>query len=430
MLLIYSHKGAARLLYTCSFIFKELLGIPFLLTIDSEKFKAHNGPKISYSDAAIAAEGFHLQNHPLLFEHDIKTQAIECFTFQNHKAFFKTTEGDFPFDIFAASFYLLTRYEEYLPHEKDSYGRYACENALAYREGFLKLPLVNIWVQYFAGSLELKFPGLALKQPGFTFLPTYDIDIAWSYKHKGLFRNAAGFLRSPSKERIKVLTGRLKDPFDCYDWLRNLHKHYPVHPIYFFLVAENKGIYDKNISPEKDAMWKLVKQHARKYKVGLHPSWQSGDNRSLLKKEKQQLEAMSDRQITVSRQHYIRFNLPEGYERLIAAGITDDYSMGYGSINGFRASVASSFYWYDLEKDENTVLRIHPFCFMDANAYYEQHFSAAQAYEELLHYFKVCKEVNGSLITIWHNNFLGTAKEFEGWKEVYEKFIQVVNGGM
>jgi hypothetical protein len=67
---------------------------------------------------------------------------------------------------------------------------------------------------------------------------------------------------------------------------------------------------------------------------------------------------------------------------------------------------------------------------MDANAFYEQHLSAALAYEELLHYYKVCKEVNGTLITIWHNNFLGTAKEFEGWREMYEKFIGVVNGEM
>jgi len=64
--------------------------------------------------------------------------------------------------------------------------------------------------------------------------------------------------------------------------------------------------------------------------------------------------------ITQSRQHYIRFNLPEGYQRLIAAGITDDYSMGYGSVNGFRASVASSFYWYDLEKEVLSLIKHLP----------------------------------------------------------------------
>lgn len=411
------------MLYICSFIFKELMGIPFLLTIDSEKFKAHQGPKINYSDLKFSADEFHIQNHPLLFEQNIKYQPVECFTVHNHKAFFRTEDSGFPFDIFAASFYLITRYEEYLPHEKDMYGRYAYENSLAYREGFLNLPLINIWVQDFTNSLKEKFQIFDIKPPIFYFLPTYDIDIAWSYKHKGLIRNAAGFLKTPSSERIRVLTGAVKDPFDCYDWLKGFHEQYHLQPVYFFLVAEKNGQYDKNILPKKDAMWKLIRQHARKFKVGLHPSWQSGDNRSLLKKEKKQLAAMCDGTITNSRQHYIRFNLPEGYQQLIPAGITDDYSMGYGSINGFRASVASAFYWYDLEKDEPTALRVHPFCFMDANSFYEQRQDPQQTFEELMHYLAVCKASNGTLITIWHNNFLGTAGGFEGWKAVYERFI-------
>jgi hypothetical protein len=135
---------------------------------------------------------------------------------------------------------------------------------------------------------------------------------------------------------------------------------------------------------------------------------------------------MCNCEVNKSRQHYIRFNLPEGYQRLITAGITDDYSMGYGSINGFRASVASSFYWYDLEKEVQTALRIHPFCFMDANALYEQRQDTVTSLNELQHYHAVCKSVNGTLITIWHNNFLGTAKEFTGWKEMYEQFIAQV----
>ena len=130
---------------------------------------------------------------------------------------------------------------------------------------------------------------------------------------------------------------------------------------------------------------------------------------------------MAEKKVNQSRQHYIRFNLPGGYQRLIEAGITDDYSMGYGSINGFRASVASSFYWYDLEKDEQTSLRVHPFCFMDANSYFEQKLSSGEAYEELMHYYIQCKAVNGTLITIFHNNFLGF--DFDGWREMYERFI-------
>ncbi|MBK6633261.1 MAG: hypothetical protein IPG38_02110 [Chitinophagaceae bacterium] len=180
--MIYSHTGSARLLYICSFIFKEHLGLPFQLTIDSEKFRAHAGPKINYSDLAITAGELHIQNHSLLFEQNIKYQPVDRFTVNNYPAFFKTANGDFPFDILAASFYLITRYEEYLPHEKDMYGRYHHENSLAYKEGFLKIPLINYWIHDLVNVLQEKYPALNMQLPVFSFHPTYDIDIAYSYK--------------------------------------------------------------------------------------------------------------------------------------------------------------------------------------------------------------------------------------------------------
>jgi hypothetical protein len=421
MLLIYAHITSARLQYITHFIFALLHGNACRITIDSEEFKNYEGPKINYSDAPVAAGEFWIRNVPLLFEDDIRQQAISCFETNGHKAFF-ATEGGYPFDVFAAIFYLLSRYEEYLPHTKDSYGRYAHENSLAFKEGFLNQPLINIWAQQLAAALQQKFAAYRVKQGGFVFVPTYDIDIAYSYRHKGFLRNAGGALLQPSAlfARLAVLLGNKKDPFDCYDWLHQLHKQYQLPPVYFFLVPEKNGRYDKNILPHKDAMWQLVKKHAAKCRVGLHPSWQSGDTPHLLAAEKKQLEAMAEKTITHTRQHYIRFTLPGDYTRLIDDGFTDDYSMGYGSINGFRASVATAFYWFNLAANEPTSLLIHPFCWMDANSYYEQKMMPAEAQKELLQYYEVCKKTNATLCTIWHNNFLGTDRAFAGWREVYE----------
>jgi len=428
MLLIYSHTTSPRLQYICRFIFEEQLGIPFSITIDSEAFIQYEGPKINYSDREFNGQGYHILNHPLLFEEVILQQATQCFFHNGQKAFFKTG-GDHPFDVLAASFYLISRYEEYLPHTRDSYGRFGHENALAYKEGFLAIPLVNNWINDLAEKLKLQAPTINKNNETRNFIPTYDIDMGYSYRHKGLLRNAGGFFRNPSLERIKVLSGLQPDPFDAYAWLNALHAQYRLDPVYFFLVAERNKGYDKNILPHKDIMWKLVKQHAAKYAIGLHPSWQSGDEPNLLKKEKNQLEAMTgqDKPVTVSRQHYIRFNLPGGYRRLINAGITDDHSMGYGSINGFRASVASPFWWYDLDREEQTGLRIHPFCFMEANSYYEQKQTAGETFDEMMHYLHSCRAVNGTMISIWHNNFLGSVKSLLEWKEIYRKFIEAAS---
>ncbi|MEI9957939.1 MAG: hypothetical protein WDM90_16925 [Ferruginibacter sp.] len=187
MVLIYSHTTSPRLQYTCNFIFKELLNLDFSITIDSEEFKNYDGVKINYSNQQIDGGGFKIENCNLLFETAIKEQAIECFVNNNYKAFFKTANSDFAFDIFAATFYLLSRYEEYLPHTKDMYGRYAHENSIAFKEGFLQLPLVNIWVKDFASEIKKKCSIFNAQCSMFKFQSTYDIDMAYKYKHKGLF---------------------------------------------------------------------------------------------------------------------------------------------------------------------------------------------------------------------------------------------------
>lgn len=423
MVLVYADIASPRLYYITHFLFRELLGIDAVILHDAGQFREAAAPKISYSETDPGQDVFHIVPSGLLSQEGVKPQNIECFEHNGKKAFFRTTGRDFPFDILSATFYLLTRYEEYLPHTKDEYGRYAHSNSLAFKEGFLQEPLINYWAAGLAEALQHKYPEFRIQPPPFHFQPTYDIDMAFSYKHKGLRRNAGGFLRRPSIERIAVLLGLRKDPFDAYEWMNALHEKYSLKPVYFFLVAEKNGRYDKNILLYKNIMWRLIKFHAVKYMAGLHPSWQSGDHPALLKKEKEYLEAMSETVISRSRQHYIRFDLPDTYRRLAAINIKQEYSMGYGSINGFRASVANAFYWYDLQKEEQTVLRVHPFCFMDANSLYEQKNNPEAAYAEMLHYYACCKKAGGTMITIWHNSFLGTATAFNGWREVYEKFI-------
>ncbi len=422
--LIYTPSINPRVEYIFSTLFNAIGVQKFQLTQDVSLYNNSSGFKINYSSSFVDENILWIEPVNLLFEREIKEQKIDFFKWNETKAFFKTVNGDLPFDIFAASFYLITRYEEYLPHKLDMYGRYAHENSVSFKEDFLKLPLVNLWLQQFSKELIKKFPSLHLTPQIFHFLPTYDIDIAWSYLHKGWLRNAGGLIRSMMdgdwariNERVNVLLGKQKDPFDSYRWLDQLHEQHQIKPIYFFLLAQQNKAYDKNILPKKKSLQKLIQQHGSKYDVGIHPSWQSGDKPELLKEEIEILEKIIISKVNKSRQHYIRMTLPDTYRRLSACGITEDYSMGYGSINGFRASYCLPYKWYNLQKEEITSLAIYPFCFMDANSYYEQHYTSKEALNEMEHYYKITKEVNGLLITIWHNHFLGTDKMFEGWKE-------------
>lgn len=428
-MIVYTHSQTPRLQYVVDFI-AQYYGIPFKVTSNEEKYLAAEvACKLNYSFHRLLNNEIWIHPHPLLSESAVRPVKAETFDYAGSKAFFKT-EGDLPFDIFAAIFFLLTRYEEYLPNAKDVYGRYAHTNALAFKEGFLHQPVINIWLEVLRKLLNEKEAECAVQQQQFSFVPTYDIDMAWSFKYKGFKRNAGAMLRHLSQgkfgqiyRRIRVLSNKLPDPFDAFEWMQALHQRYHLNPIYFFLVAHQTGKFDKNISVKSIPFQQLIKDVAMHNNVGLHPSWQSGDLQLLLKKEKGTLETISGKSINRSRQHFIRFTLPQTYRRLIDAGIRHDYSMGYGSINGFRASIATPFFWYDLQQETETQLMVHPFCFMDATAFYQLHMTPQDAAKELQHYTETVKSVNGTLYTIWHNNFLGTDPEFEGWKEMYENWI-------
>lgn len=428
-MVVYCHTATPRLHYVIDFL-SRYYGLPIQLTTDRQVYLAAGDARINYTNGAVDPGEIIMHPHALLFEKGITDRVPDVFVYEKTKAFFRTG-GSFPFDLFAAVFYLLSRYEEYLPYEPDVYGRYGHENSRAYREHFLKIPLIDHWLQLFRKMLSNSFPALSFGARNFQWVPTYDIDIAWSYLGKGWFRNAGGLARDISKKnlkaahaRISTLLRRRSDPFDAYPWLHQVHSRYHRKALFFFLVAAKAGRYDKNIHPGNEALQELIRETAKEHTVGLHPSWQSGDNCGLLEKEKQALGRIAGQNVLHSRQHFLRFTLPGTYRRLLAAGITHDYSMGYGTINGFRASVACPFFWYDLEREETTKLLVHPFCFMDANAYYELGLNAEAAAAELDAFMQEVRSVQGTLYTIWHNNFLGTDPAFEGWRAVYECFVR------
>ena len=430
MVLLYTHTYSPRLEYILGFFRKELFDEPLTITTDETVFINSAAYRINYSGEAFSESEFFISSTQLLFETGISKQEISCIEVNHYKAFFQTN-GDFPFDIFAASFYLLTRYEEYLPHELDEHGRYSFKSSLAYREDFLSQPLVDIWLESFRKALLRKFPSILLRRRSFKCIVTYDIDIAYAYRNKSLIGNAAGFTRSimqgewsAVRDRWKVLRGKMKDPYDCFEWLDALHLYCRLKPYYFFLVAGKKNQYDRNVPTFVKAYKSLIEYYSRMYKVGIHPSWRSNENISILKEEIEWLGVVTESEIELSRQHYIKMSFPETYRRLIQVGIRKDFSMGYGTVNGFRASVSSPFSWYDLEADQPTSLMIYPFCFMDANSFYEKKQTPEQAYAELMEYYLKVKSLNGTLISIWHNNILGTMPGMEGWRKMFELFMK------
>lgn len=136
MLLIFTHKVTNRLTYTAKQIFEKILGVEMGFTTKVEDFIKHNGPKMTYSKQPLQNE-FFVRSNDLLFEQGINDLEIKVSDWDGIPCFFSSGEKSaIPFDIFSASFFLLSRYEEYLPHVKDSVGRFPVKESIAYQNNF------------------------------------------------------------------------------------------------------------------------------------------------------------------------------------------------------------------------------------------------------------------------------------------------------
>ena len=423
-MLFYTTHITPRIQYMVQYM-NQQLGVEAVVTDDAELYRSHRSEKINYSAARILDEEFWMAPVGLLSSAGVQKQAISCFTWQGLPAFF-ATDDDLGFDWLAASFFLITRYEEYLEHEPDAYGRYAHHNSTAWNCGFLQRPLVDEWTERLRRLLKQKFPLLTFSSPSFHLLPTYDIDIAWSYRHKGFWRTLGGIIRQPNSvvKRIQVLAGRRQDPYDALLSIAALHREYSCRPLTFFLAADHRSELDKNVDPHSKAFHSLVLQFAEFSDIGVHPSDFSNTHQEYLVREKNTLEACLKKTIYRSRHHYLKIHLPHSYRTLLQAGITDDYTMGYGTVNGFRASTSRSFYWYDLEAEAVTPLRVHPPAWMEANSYYELHQKPEEAFAELNKLYEQVQATGGTFITVMHNHFLGTDEMYAGWGERYAEFIR------
>lgn len=363
-----------------------------------------------------------IKPHSILFDHGIRDYHLEVNSHpQFNRLFFKNGTGSIPFDLLGASFWLLSRYEEYLPHKTDAYNRFHYSSSLAYQYDFLEIPLVNIWLESLKSLLSQAYPQLEFKQRNYNFLSSIDIDSVYKYKHKGFVRAMAGFLSDRSwtkiKERFKIILNRAKDPFDCYDFLINCHKLNNTSAIYFFLLGDY-GPNDKNHSASDLRFQSLIKHLGDYSNVGIHPSYGSNADMRKLKVEISRLSNITHRIIYKSRQHFSMLKFPKTYQDLLQAGIFADYSMGYTNQNGFRASYCYPFQWYSLDIESVSALTIHSFCISE-NTLISQSALKKRSLKELAQPFiNEVKAFNGEFISIFHNdNFDHRIKEF------YKEFL-------
>ncbi len=428
MIYIYTHSVTQRLQYTLDVLFKTILQTEYTI-VDKSTFEQIEGqPKINYSFETLKAD-FSIHPHTLLFEESIEEQDIAVTHRKGVPFFFMTGELDvFPFDIFASSFYMLSRYEEYLPFQADVHGRFSAKQSLAYKAGFLQLPVVHLWAKVLQQQIQNTYPDYNFPQRAFKQYSSIDVDIAYAYKGKPFVRAAGAGIKSLLRLDIFDLWSRFRtlfganDPYDTYDYLQKLHQKAGVESLYFFQVGAY-GKYDKNL-PLNKRMTSLIRRIKTCAGIGLHPSYASNASFEILQAEKQKLESVLEEPVIRSRQHYLKLQFPLTYERLIRAGISEDYTMGFADYTGFRAGMALPFPFFNVEKNAIRPLQIVPFQIMDGTLKDYMQLRPETAADMVQHIKKRIAEVHGEMWTVLHNSSVTNRREMKGWLPVFESIFK------
>jgi hypothetical protein len=425
MILIYVNRVTSRLEYALDFVFKTR-GIAYKTTSHKGSFTKFEGTKLNYSDQEFENTAC-VFPASILFSDEISGFELTKAKFHN----FECLSFNDQTDPFASIFYVLTRMEEYNPISKDEFGRFLGESSIQYQFGWLEQAICDRWSIDIIDFLKVTANyHLSILKEEVNILPTFDIDNAYAYKYKGLARssisNLKDFFLGRSKrliERQRVQAGIMKDPFDTYDKIISLKEHNIDFKMFWLLGDFAK--YDRNISHRSSKHKKLIQRLSKHAEIGIHPSVKSNSYDFFLHNEIERLERILGQNVSSSRQHFLILKFPITYQTLLNQEITDDYTMGYSDLVGFRAGTARPFQWFDLIKNETTKLTIHPFVYMDITLNEHMKLSIDQAIEKITALYNEIKQFGGSFSFIWHNETIGNYDIWKGWSEVFDKSISL-----
>lgn len=347
-LLVYTPLITPRIKYIFNFIFKDILRTDLEISQDLSAYLRANGPKFCYGRQPVDQNLF-FRSSGLLTDQKIAVQRIGTTSFGDQKVPFPVEGGQLPFDIFAASFYFLTRYEEYLPFDDRKGPDYRAQLSLQHKLGLLQVPVIDEWALILKNILLKNFPSMTFGKRDFSFRPAYAPELRFDNRLK----KALHFMNSLIRQRLQ-------------------RKHYEqqILGIHSLMEELNKnGVFGlpEFLSPATTELSALKRT----------PNWEE------------------------------KLKIPKSYLRLATKNIDQDYSMYYPDTPGFRAGTCSPFYWYDLQIEKQSQLKIYPIALTD------QGLRSLRTRKDLLlqlnELMNHVKLVNGSFYSLWQDKTIALA---------------------
>ena len=406
-ILVFTPQLNSRIQYTFEHILCNILGFKIKYTQKVEVFVAFDGPKFSYGKNPLGGELF-IEEYGLLNAHGFEDIDITVNDWGGLPCFFRVSEqSEIEFDFFSASFYLISRYEEYQPYVKDADEGFPINESLAYQHNFLELPLVDLYAHKFFKILKNKFNTLRLPKKSSSTTIIFAVESAFAYKEKSFFRQIGGAITDLYQlqfnavwERIQVNFKVKKDPFNVFEKLRKLKNKSQYNFVFLFQVSDF-SVKNRNINHNKRAYQHLIKSVGDHFKTGILIGYDALKDVGVLAEEKQRWEDIAKVDLKTSGNKKYGLNFPDAYINLGKLGVKNDYSLTYPKKIGFRASTCTPFKFYDLDLEQATPLVLHP-CVFNSGAISELNFTEIK--EKLLKIRKQVKKVRGEFNLLMENS--------------------------
>ena len=338
-------------------------------------------------------------------------------------------------DLFAGAFFMLTRWEESFGGHEDLHGRFPAANALVVKHGFILRPIVDEYVALLKKWLT-SFGYIVPKENEFTVVPTCDVDIPfyWSsrpgwrlllgrfLKHKKIskFHQDIGLMRAMRK-------GHQKDPYDTFDYLMSLAEKQNL-KFRFHMLGGGESMFEGYYKIDDPRIITLMNEFiSRGHELGLHPSYNSFNDPKKIDNERRIVEKHSGAHLQFSRQHYLRFAVPETWRHLYNAYIKEDSTLGYAAEPGFRCGTCKPFPVFDIHQQKELPLLERPLLIMDVSLKMYKQFTIEDSIAYCQRIIDQVKKHKGELVFLWHNSSLSELDGWNGWNEVLEKLITSKN---
>lgn len=345
----------------------------------------------------------------------------------------------FPEDLVSTTYFMLTRWEEIDSERLDRRGRFTAESSLAWRQGFLDRPIVDEWALVVRAWVERLAPGWRAVRSPFRLVPSHDVDSPRRFQSiRDVVQASAAVLTrerslpAMSQELATGVRSRLDwraDPFYLGALrLMDISERYGLRSTFFFKTAD-PGPNDQGHPLTKEPAPTIVAQvRDRGHEVGFHPGFNTYDDAGQMLLEKRRFEAATSLSRVGSRQHNLRFKVPDTWHHLIAAGIDYDSTLGYADHAGFRCGTCHAFPAYDARADAPLPILEVPLVAMEGTLLAKKYEgrTAEAALDAVLMLGRRCRQVGGVMTFLWHNSsFRGSYRHAA---HIYEPAIAEMSG--